>query len=88
MGRGEACCSILMQQQADSETGIRSAFAGAAVRQDGRSSSLTAPNGRAQQALILAATMDAGVQPSVYCWVEAHGTVRYAGRTHDCRRCA
>ena len=47
---------------------------GSAVRQDGRSASLTAPNGQAQQGLLLAALGDAGVTPSELTLNEAHGT--------------
>ena len=44
------------------------------MRQDGRSSSLTAPNGQAQQRLFIAALGDAGIVPSELAWCEAHGT--------------
>ena len=37
---------------------------GSAVRQDGRSASLTAPNGPAQQGLVVAALRDAGILAS------------------------
>ena len=45
-----------------------------AVRQDGRSASLTAPNGQAQQALLRAALADAGVPADAVTRLEAHGT--------------
>ena len=47
---------------------------GAAVRQDGRSASLTAPNGQAQRNLLLAAHAEAGVRPTELARFEAHGT--------------
>ena len=47
---------------------------GSAVRQDGRSASLTAPNGKAQQALLHAALADAAVTADALACVEAHGT--------------
>jgi acyl transferase domain-containing protein len=47
---------------------------GTAVNQDGRGSGLTAPNGKAQQALIRRALADAGVAPGDISYVEAHGT--------------
>ena len=47
---------------------------GSAVRQDGRSASLTAPNGLAQRALLLAAFEDAGVVAASLARIEAHGT--------------
>ena len=49
-------------------------LAGAAVNQDGRSSSLTAPNGPAQQAVIRAALAEAGVSGSQLSWLSMHGT--------------
>ena len=47
---------------------------GSAVRQDGRSASLTAPNGSAQRALLLASAGSAAIAPSEVACVEAHGT--------------
>ncbi len=47
---------------------------GTGVNQDGRSSSMTAPNGPAQQNVILNALADAGMEPSEITYVEAHGT--------------
>ena len=47
---------------------------GSAVRQDGRSASLTAPNGQAQQGLLLAAHSDAQQLTEQAAALEAHGT--------------
>eukprot|EP00966_Prymnesium_polylepis_P069813 1623424-Prymnesium_polylepis.1 len=47
---------------------------GSAVRQDGRSASLTAPNGQAQQALLVAAWGDASIPSDDLTLNEAHGT--------------
>ena len=41
---------------------------------DGRSSSLTAPSGQAQQGLLVAALADAGVAADMHMQSEAHGT--------------
>jgi len=47
---------------------------GTASNQDGRSSGIAAPNGEAQQRVVLAACKDAGVSPGELDYVEAHGT--------------
>ncbi|CAE8593144.1 unnamed protein product, partial [Polarella glacialis] len=47
---------------------------GSAVNSDGRSASLTAPNGPAQQEVLLAAFLAAGRSPSELCTAECHGT--------------
>jgi acyl transferase domain-containing protein len=49
-------------------------LSGSAVRQDGRSASLTAPNGSAQRGLLVAAMAVAGLEASAVGGVEAHGT--------------
>jgi acyl transferase domain-containing protein/NADPH:quinone reductase-like Zn-dependent oxidoreductase/acyl carrier protein len=49
-------------------------FDGSAVRQDGRSASLTAPNGSAQRVLLLTTLGSAVIAPSEVACVEAHGT--------------
>ncbi len=47
---------------------------GTASNQDGRSSGIAAPNGEAQQRVVLAACADAGIAPGQLDYVEAHGT--------------
>lgn len=47
---------------------------GAAVGQDGRSSSLTAPNGPAQAALVASALARAATAPGLVAMVAVHGT--------------
>jgi thioesterase domain-containing protein len=49
-------------------------FKGSAVRQDGRSASLTAPNGQAQGTLLEVAHADGGVRPVDLALAETHGT--------------
>ena len=67
--RGEGVNAVALMHHV-SEFDLR----GSAVRQDGRSASLTAPNGVAQRALILAALDDAKVSADDLVVNEAHGT--------------
>ena len=77
--RGEAVVSLLLQQLQPSDaagTGAASLcyLAGTAVNQDGRSSTLTAPNGPAQQAAVRAALASGGLAASAVAMVQLHGT--------------
>jgi len=73
--RGEACCTMALREQTGSAIGVQLICAlGNAVRQDGRSASLTAPNGQAQQGLLAAALQDAGAAADSLTLNEAHGT--------------
>ena len=47
---------------------------GSCVRQDGKSASLTAPNGQAQQSLLVASLSDASLSAEDLSCAEAHGT--------------
>ncbi|KAL1508225.1 hypothetical protein AB1Y20_004342 [Prymnesium parvum] len=67
--RGEGVCALCLGGGA-SPLQLR----GSAVRQDGRGASLTAPNGHAQQRLLLAARDDAAVGAEALALCEAHGT--------------
>ena len=49
-------------------------LAGTAVNQDGRSSSLTAPNGPAQQEVIMSAIQDSGIASAQVAQLQMHGT--------------
>ena len=69
--RGEACGALALRCDVE---GAELALQGSAVRQDGRSASLTAPNGQAQQGLLVAALADAGSSADAPALHEAHGT--------------
>jgi acyl transferase domain-containing protein/NADPH:quinone reductase-like Zn-dependent oxidoreductase/NADP-dependent 3-hydroxy acid dehydrogenase YdfG/SAM-dependent methyltransferase len=76
-GRGEGCAMLALKRLADAEADgdrVLAIIRGSAVNQDGPSSSLTAPNGPAQEAVIRAALAKAGVAPYLVGYVEAHGT--------------
>ena len=75
--RGEGCAAVILKRLADAqrdENPILAVIRGSAVNQDGSSSGLTAPNQRAQQAVIEAALAQAQVAPREICYLEAHGT--------------
>ncbi|MGB1601323.1 MAG: polyketide synthase, partial [Promethearchaeia archaeon] len=67
--RGEGCGVAALYVK-----GMKTGLSGSAVRQDGRSASLTAPNGQAQLALLEAALTDAMLQPMELTMAETHGT--------------
>ncbi|MBU2178315.1 MAG: polyketide synthase dehydratase domain-containing protein, partial [Gammaproteobacteria bacterium] len=75
--RGEGCGVLVLKSRAQAEADgdqILALIAGTAVNQDGVSSSLTAPNGAAQQQVIRSALARAGVNASQISYVETHGT--------------
>ena len=76
-GRGEGAAMVVLKRLADAVADgdpILAVIRGSAVNQDGRSNGLTAPSGRAQQAVIRAALADAGTDPADVGMIEAHGT--------------
>jgi amino acid adenylation domain-containing protein len=75
--RGEGCGVLILKRLADAQADgdrVLAVIRGSAINQDGRSSGLTAPNGRAQAAVIRKALEDAGLEPGAVSYVEAHGT--------------
>ena len=75
--RGEGCGVIILKRLSQAQAAgdrILAVIRGSAVNQDGPSSSLTAPNGPAQEAVIRAALAFAGVTPREVGFIEAHGT--------------
>ena len=67
--RGEGASGVVLTRGT-----VAVGLGGSAVRQDGRSASLTAPNGQAQRGLLVAALADAGVAAAALTLNEAHGT--------------
>ena len=75
--RGEGCGAVVIKplskalEDGDSIWGV---VHGTAVNQDGRTSTLTAPNGPAQEEVIRTALERAGVTPDEVGYIESHGT--------------
>jgi acyl transferase domain-containing protein/acyl carrier protein len=75
--RAEGAGAILLKRLSAARAAgdpVRALILGSACNQDGHTSGITLPNGRAQAALVRAACRDAGVDPRDVRYVEAHGT--------------
>ncbi|MDZ7831610.1 MAG: SDR family NAD(P)-dependent oxidoreductase [Desulfobacterales bacterium] len=75
--RGEGCGVVILKRFSDALADgdeILAVIRGTAVNQDGRSNSLTAPSGPAQQRVLKTALADAGVDARELGYIEAHGT--------------
>jgi acyl transferase domain-containing protein/SAM-dependent methyltransferase len=75
--RSEGCAVIVLRRLADALADgdrVLAVVRGSAVNQDGRSGGLTAPNGPAQEDVIRAALVNAGVAGREIGYVETHGT--------------
>lgn len=75
--RGEGCgCIFIKLFQGDRKEELERvcALIGTATNQDGRSASLTAPNGPAQQQVIKKSMAFAGINPNTVSIAECHGT--------------
>lgn len=73
--RGEGCGVVVLKRLSDAlrdGDSILALIRGSAVNQDGLSSSISAPNGRAQEAVIRQAIKNAQVQPTDIDYVDAH----------------
>ena len=72
--RSEGVGALVLLRGASDAAGERMQLCGSAVRQDGRSASLTAPNGAAQRTLLLAALGRSSHAAVEVANIEAHGT--------------
>ncbi|WP_051709847.1 hybrid non-ribosomal peptide synthetase/type I polyketide synthase [Andreprevotia chitinilytica] len=75
--RAEGCGVVILKRLADAERDgdkVLAVLKGSAVNHDGRSSSLTAPNGPAQIAVIREALNAANIGPEQVHYIETHGT--------------
>ncbi|CAM9593565.1 unnamed protein product, partial [Chrysoparadoxa australica] len=74
--RGEGCGAMLLKRLEDVGDGeqVLAVVRGSAVTHNGRSASLTAPNGVSQQTAIRQALDKSGAAPHEVSYVEAHGT--------------
>jgi 3-oxoacyl-(acyl-carrier-protein) synthase/acyl carrier protein len=75
--RGEGSSILILKRLSDAVKAgdpIAALIRGSATNQDGRSNSLTAPNGPAQQAVISEALNMGGVDPTDVSYLECHGT--------------
>jgi 3-oxoacyl-(acyl-carrier-protein) synthase/pimeloyl-ACP methyl ester carboxylesterase/acyl carrier protein len=75
--RGEGCAMVVLRRLSDAlgdGDPVVACILGSDVNQDGRSSGLTAPSVRSQEAVIRRALGRAGVDPSEVAYIETHGT--------------
>ncbi len=75
--RSEGCGMLVLKRLSDAladNDPIHAVIKGSAINQDGRSSSLTAPNGPAQQRVMKTALNAAGLQAQDIDYLDAHGT--------------
>lgn len=76
-GRGEGAGVILLKRLSDAIKDrdiIEAVILASSTNQDGASSALTVPNGKAQEDLLQDALNQSGLDPSDIAYIEAHGT--------------
>eukprot|EP00408_Alexandrium_pacificum_P022178 CAMPEP_0171193788 /NCGR_PEP_ID=MMETSP0790-20130122/20559_1 /TAXON_ID=2925 /ORGANISM="Alexandrium catenella, Strain OF101" /LENGTH=667 /DNA_ID=CAMNT_0011658975 /DNA_START=9 /DNA_END=2012 /DNA_ORIENTATION=+ len=71
--KGEGCSAVFMEYEGKEE-GRLATLAGSAINQDGRSASMTAPNGPAQKEMIRSCMDVARITPAELAVSECHGT--------------
>ncbi|TVZ37734.1 acyl transferase domain-containing protein [Alteromonadaceae bacterium 2753L.S.0a.02] len=75
--RAEGAAILLLKKRSDAERDgdhIYALIKGTAENHGGRANSLTAPNTKAQAAVIQKAVQQAGIDPQTITYIEAHGT--------------
>ncbi|MFF5569112.1 beta-ketoacyl synthase N-terminal-like domain-containing protein [Streptomyces sp. NPDC012623] len=75
--RAEGCGVLVLKRLGDARRDgdtVHAVIRGSAVRQDGESAGLTAPNGAAQEEVMRAALTRSRLEPGDIQYVEAHGT--------------
>ena len=76
-GRGEGCGVLVLKRLSDAQRDgdtIYAVIEGSAINNDGASSGLTVPNGKAQKKVIGDALANANLNPNDIDYIEAHGT--------------
>jgi 3-oxoacyl-(acyl-carrier-protein) synthase/acyl carrier protein len=86
--RAEACCAVTLRTRGVGNGNGTLLLVGSSVRQDGKSASLTAPNGQAQQGLLRASLIDAAMDSTEVATIEAHGTGTALGDPIEARTVA
>ena len=73
--RGEGCGAIVLAPSGKAKSGsIYANILGTSVMSDGKSASITAPNGSAQKKLLERALKVSNLKPTDINYIEAHGT--------------
>ncbi|KAI0506808.1 hypothetical protein F5B22DRAFT_431624 [Xylaria bambusicola] len=90
-GWAEGSVVVILKRLSDAERdgdNIHATIRGTAVNHDGRSASLTTPNGPAQRRLIRTALQAAKLRPEQIDYIEAHGTGTKLGDPIEATACA
>ncbi|KAK0663601.1 Narbonolide/10-deoxymethynolide synthase PikA1 [Lasiodiplodia hormozganensis] len=75
--RSEGCGVVILKRLSDAlrdDDPVLGVITGSCSNQDGRSTNISAPSGKAQQEVVLRALRDAGRRPDEVDFVELHGT--------------